>query len=205
MGLTRSRLHKRRVSGGKMSVHRKKKKFELGRIPSNTRLMADKRVRQVRVRGGNVKLRALRLNEGNFSWGSETITRRTKILDVVYNATSNELIRTKTLVKNAILTVDAAPFRDWYQKYYGIALGKKKTGTAEAKDETISKARRRLTSRHCKGRKVDRDFERQFKQGRLLAKITSRPGQVGRADGQLLEGAELLFYQKKMERKSKKK
>jgi len=204
MGLTRSRLHKRRVSGGKMSVHQKKKKYELGRLPANTRLLADKRVRTVRVRGGNVKLRALRLNDGNFSWGSETTTRRAKILDVVYNATSNELIRTKTLVKNAIVSIDAAPFRDWYQKYYGIQLGKKKVEGSKEEAKPSKSVLSRL-ARHCRQRRVDRIFEHQFKQGRLLAKITSRPGQVGRADGQLLEGAELVFYQKKMEKKKTKK
>ena len=36
---------------------------------------------------------------------------------------------------------------------------------------------------------------------RLLARITSRPGQTGRADGYLLEGKELDFYQKKIEKK----
>ena len=37
--------------------------------------------------------------------------------------------------------------------------------------------------------------------GRLYACITSRPGQVGRADGYLLEGKELEFYMKKLEKK----
>mmetsp|Transcript_3925 Transcript_3925/g.5979 ORF Transcript_3925/g.5979 Transcript_3925/m.5979 type:complete len:111 (-) Transcript_3925:20-352(-) len=110
MGITRSRLHKRRVTGGKLAIHRKKKKYEMGRLPANTRLMPDTRVRKVRVRGGNTKFRALRLHEGNFSWGSETITRHVKILDVIYNATSNEMIRTKTLVKGCIVVVDASPF-----------------------------------------------------------------------------------------------
>lgn len=32
-------------------------------------------------------------------------TRKTRILDVVYNASNNELVRTKTLVKNAIVVV----------------------------------------------------------------------------------------------------
>lgn len=32
-------------------------------------------------------------------------TRKTRILDVVYNASNNELVRTKTLVKNAIVLV----------------------------------------------------------------------------------------------------
>merc|ERR1739841_238086 len=49
-----------------------------------------------------------------------------RILDVVYNAVSNELVRTKTLVKNAIVQVDAQPFKQWYLKHYGVELGKKK-------------------------------------------------------------------------------
>lgn len=44
----------------------------------------------------------------------------------------------------------------------------------------------------------------QFKTGRLLACIASRPGQSGRCDGYLLEGTELAFYQKKMQKKKTK-
>jgi len=71
----------------------------------------DIRIRLVRTRGGNRKFRALRINEGTFSWGSENISRKTKVIDVSYNASNNELVRTKTLVKNAIIVVDATPFK----------------------------------------------------------------------------------------------
>jgi small subunit ribosomal protein S8e len=37
--------------------------------------------------------------------------------------------------------------------------------------------------------------------GRILASISSRPGQSGRCDGYLLEGKELEFYIKKIEKK----
>ena len=33
---------------------------------------------------------------------------------------------------------------------------------------------------------------------KLMAKITTRPGQVGIADGYVLEGPELAFYKKKL-------
>ena len=85
-----------------MPVHQKKRKFEMGRQPAMTKIGA-KKVRPVRGRGGNYKYRALTLDAGNFSWGSEQVTRKTRILDVVYNATNNELVRTKTLVKNSIV------------------------------------------------------------------------------------------------------
>ena len=84
----------------------------MARPPAMTKL-APQRIHTLRVRGGNKKYRALRLDQGNFSWGSEGVARKTRIIDVVYNAANNELVRTKTLVKNAIVVIDAAPFRQW--------------------------------------------------------------------------------------------
>ena len=52
--------------------------------------------------------------------------RKTRIIDVVYNASNNELVRTKTLVKNAIVQIDATPFRQWYEAHYAAPLGRKK-------------------------------------------------------------------------------
>lgn len=45
--------------------------------------LGPKRVHEVRVRGGNLKHRAMRLDSGNFAWGSEHVTRKTRIIDVV--------------------------------------------------------------------------------------------------------------------------
>lgn len=44
----------------------------------------------------------------------------------------------------------------------------------------------------------------QFATGRVLAAISSRPGQSGRADGYLLEGPELDFYSKQIQKKKTK-
>jgi ribosomal protein S8E len=41
--------------------------------------------------------------------------RKVRVLDVVYNASNNELLRTKTFVKGAIVLVDAHPFKEWYE------------------------------------------------------------------------------------------
>ena len=49
-----------------------------------------------------------------------------RIIDIVYNACNNELVRTKTIVKNAIVVIDAAPFRQWYEAHYATPLGRKK-------------------------------------------------------------------------------
>ncbi|XP_057963525.1 small ribosomal subunit protein eS8-like [Malania oleifera] len=212
MGISRDSMHKRRATGGKKKAWRKKRKYELGRQPANTKLSSDKTVRRIRVRGGNVKWRALRLDTGNYSWGSEAITRKTRILDVVYNASNNELVRTQTLVKSAIVQVDAAPFKQWYLQHYGVDIGRKKK--AVVKKETIEEGEaataeetkksnhvvRKLEKRQ-KDRRLDSHIEDQFGAGRLFACISSRPGQCGRADGYILEGKELEFYMKKIQRK----
>ena len=106
MGISRDSQHKRRLTGGKKPKHHMKRKFEMGRQMAMTKIGA-KRIHTVRCRGGNLKHRALRLDTGNFSWGSEVCTRKTRILDVVYNASNNELVRTKTLVKGAVVQIDA--------------------------------------------------------------------------------------------------
>merc|ERR1712001_610436 len=181
----------------------KKRKFELGRQKSNTKLAADVRIHMVRTMGGNQKFRALRLNHGNFGWASEGISKTSRIVDVVYNATSNEMVRTKTLVKGAIVVIDATPFRQYYENHYALALGRKK-GYAFDEEETAvlnklsncgEQTKKKYTDRQ-KTSKVEKDLNSQFLQGKLLAKIDSRPGQCGRADGHVLEGEELEFYAK---------
>ena len=199
MGITRSSLHKRRATGGRRPVHRKKRKFELGRPAANTKL-GQKRVRTVRCRGGNLKFRALRLDAGNYSWGSEAVTRKTRILGVVYNASSNELVRTNTLVKNCIVQIDATPFRAWYQQHYGLDLGKKAAKT-EGEEEKKSASVVRKQEKNARNRVIDSHVADQFKAGRLYAAVSSRPGQCGRCDGYILEGRELEFYLKKMQKK----
>ena len=81
-GISRSSRHKRSETGAQRAHYRKKRKFELGRQPASTKL-GPKRVHSVRVRGGNLKHRALRLESGNFAWGSEHVTRKTRIISVV--------------------------------------------------------------------------------------------------------------------------
>merc|ERR1719333_1159777 len=120
MGICRDSRHKRRHTGGKRKSIKKKRKFELGRPMASTK-MGPKRIHLIRTRGGNEKRRAMRLEQGNFSWGTEVSAQKTRILDVVYNASDNDLVRTKTLVKNAIVLVDATPFKLFYIKRYGLS------------------------------------------------------------------------------------
>ena len=204
MSISRNSRHKRRATGGHMPIHKKKRKFEMGRVPTMTKLGA-KKVINVRGRGGNIKRRALRCDSGNFAWGSESMASKTRVLDTVYNATNNELVRTKTLVKNTIVLIDATPFRQWYLKKYDVELNKKKIEESNKAREATKRSgsvKRRLEERQ-KDRVIDQKIADQFTSGRLYAAISSRPGQSGRVDGYILEGKELEFYLKKLERKKK--
>ena len=184
-----------------MPIHKKKKQYESGR-PATLTKIGEKRIRRLRVRGGNYKFKALKLDSGNYSWPSEQVTRKTKVLQVVYNSSNNELVRTNTLVKGSIIQIDATPFRQWYLRHYGVELGKKKQveGAVEVKQSRHVKAN---IAGRVKDRFIDSHVEEQFNQGRLLAIITSRPGQSGRCDGYVLEGKELDFYLRKLDKKSK--
>jgi small subunit ribosomal protein S8e len=190
----------------------------MGRPPSMTKI-GEARIHQVRGRGGNLKLRALRLDSGNFSWGTEVCTRKVRVLDVTYNASNNELVRTKTLVKGAVVLIDAHPFKTWYEGHYGVKIGLKKSAAAAASASGGDDAAGTTTNQPSvdlttvsekiaakfKKRQADRTLEpaldHQFASGRLYAKITSRPGQTGRCDGYVLEGKELAFYQRMMHKK----
>ncbi|KAL2759360.1 hypothetical protein ACRALDRAFT_1074316 [Sodiomyces alcalophilus JCM 7366] len=205
MGISRDSRHKRSASGAKRSFYRKKRAFELGRQGSSTRIGA-KRIHTVRTRGGNHKYRALRLESGNFAWPSEGLTRKTRIIGVVYHPSNNELVRTNTLTKSAVIQIDAAPFRQWYEAHYGQPIGRRRqrqqAAASGAKPEEEAKksssVEKKQAARFAARGKVDPALEKQFEAGRLYAVVSSRPGQSGRCDGYIIEGEELGFYQRKL-------
>ena len=205
MGISRDSRHKRRLTGGNMPIHKKKRAYEKGRPSSNTRL-GDKRIRKLRVKGGNYKFRALRLNTGNFNWASEGIALKTKINNVVYNSSSNEFVRTNTLVKNTIVLVDAAPFKKYLAKHYFGQSDEKFEFNFnwESLDDAKKADAKKKETKYIKRRahtKIETAVQAGIAKGQLLACISSRPGQCGRADGYLLEGKELEFYTRKTEKK----
>ena len=111
-------------------------------------------------------------------------------------------MRTNTLTRSAVVQIDAAPFRQWYEAHYGTSLGRRRQAktakdgeTAEEKKKSKS-VEKKQASRLTAAGKVDAALERQFEAGRLYAVVASRPGQCGRVDGYVLEGEELAFYQR---------
>ena len=73
-------------------------------------------------------------------------------------------VRTQTLVKNAIVVVDATPFKQFYLQHYGVELGTKKKIAAGLLDaEKAEKEEEKSHSKHvnrkhqqrAKGHKID--------------------------------------------------
>ena len=122
---------------------------------------------------------------GNFSWRSECCTRKTRIIDVVYNASNNEMVRTKTLVKNCIVLIDSIPYRQWYESHYALPLkGRKKGAKLTPEEEEIlnkkrSKKIQKKYDERKKNAKISSLLEEQFQQGKLLGKMTSAFGGGG--------------------------
>ncbi|ABW98259.1 rps8 (nucleomorph) [Hemiselmis andersenii] len=189
MGISRDSIHKKRLTGGKKRIWRKKRKHEIGRQGANTKI-GIKQIAKIRVRGGNVKNRALKLDHGNFSLISIAITKKTRILSVVYNSSNNELVRTNTLVKGAIIFIDSSPFKNWAKQNNYIF----------PKEKKIFKNDEKNSPKNLKKEKETNLWE-QINSGKVLARICSRPGQTGRSDGYILEGSELEFYIKKIHKK----
>ena len=122
-----------------------------------------------------------------------------------YNASNNELVRTKALVKNAIIQVDPTPFKAWYEQHYGVKVGVKKAQKKAAAEETAEKKLsnhvQRKQAERQKTRTLDPALDEAFASGRLLCCVSSRPGQSGRCDGYILEGKELEFYAKQLKKR----
>ena len=87
----------------------------------------------------------------------------------------------------------------------GRRLGSKSRRTVWSEDISGVKRSKNVQSKldaRNKGHEVKKNVKSQFQSGRLFALITSRPGQCGRAGWNfILEGKELDFYVKKMQKK----
>ena len=76
-----------------------------------------------------------------------------------------------------------------------------KQGQAVEEVKKSKSIEKKQAARFAATGKVEGSLEKQFEAGRIYAVIASRPGQSGRADGYILEGEELAFYQRKIHHK----
>ncbi len=96
----------RKPSGGKKRPHRKKRKHELGRPPTETRLDVREYRKIIRVRGGNVKVRLKKAVYANVLVPGENKLKRARILGIVENPANPEYSRSGVITKGALLRTE---------------------------------------------------------------------------------------------------
>jgi len=96
----------RKPSGGRNVRDRGKKKFELGRIPAETRI-GDKKLRKIRTRGGNEKLRLANENKINVINPSSNKSEMLEILNVIENEANPNYVRRNIITKGAIVETNS--------------------------------------------------------------------------------------------------
>jgi len=96
----------RKISGGRKRPHRKRRKYELGRYPTETTLdVADKRVIQ-RVRGGNIKVRLKRAADANVVDPETGEAKKVRIIRILESPANREFARRGIIVKGTIILTE---------------------------------------------------------------------------------------------------
>jgi len=99
----------RKISGGRKGRHIKvKRKYWMGRFPTETRIGEQTIVRKIRVRGGNLKLRVKVASFANVIVPGEG-TKKVKIVKLISNPASKDYERRGIITKGAIILTELGP------------------------------------------------------------------------------------------------
>ena len=93
----------RKRTGGRLKHDRNRRKYELGRQPTETEV-DEPRYRTVDVRGNGTKTRALATDVANVSVDGESVTAT--IEDVVENDANPNYVRRNIVTKGAVIETD---------------------------------------------------------------------------------------------------
>jgi len=98
----------KKITGGKKRRHRKvKRKYWMGRYPTNTTL-AEKEKRKIeRVRGGNMKVKLRYATFANVVDPQNNTTKKVKILRIIETPANKELARHGIIVKGTKIETEA--------------------------------------------------------------------------------------------------
>ena len=104
-------------------------------------------------------------------------------------------------MKGCLIQIESTPFKTYFVSKYGKDVLPKVEGEKEEETKMSKTFVKNLAKRD---KFVDPNVAEQLSSGKILARISSRPGQTGRADGYIVEGEELMFYKKKIAKKRSK-
>jgi small subunit ribosomal protein S8e len=96
----------RKENGKRLKPYRKKRRYEYGRFPILTKIGEEEIRYAVRVRGGNIKIKAKKVLYANVYDPEEKKIKKVKILEVIKNPSDRKLDRLKVITKNTIIRTE---------------------------------------------------------------------------------------------------
>jgi len=96
----------RKITGGRRRPHRHNRKYELGRFPALTMVSDKEKREEIRARGGNLKVRAMRVAYANLINPKTGETKKVRIVRVVETSANREYARRNIIVKGAIIETE---------------------------------------------------------------------------------------------------
>lgn len=96
---------RRKQTGSLYKAYRKKKKYELGRLPSLTKV-DKKRTVNIRTRGGNRKVRMLSADTANILDPKTKKYEQVKIKTILENPANRHFVRRNIMTKGSIIDTD---------------------------------------------------------------------------------------------------
>ena len=96
----------KKPTGGRKVMARLKRKYELGRPPTETQLGLVERRKIIRVRGGNIKIRLKKAAYINVAIPGENKAKKLRILEVVETPSNPQLARRNYITKGTIVRTE---------------------------------------------------------------------------------------------------
>ncbi|MDI6723890.1 MAG: 30S ribosomal protein S8e [Methanobacterium sp.] len=96
----------RKPSGGRAKLNKNKRKSELGKSAAETKI-SDRRVKKIRTKGGNKKIRLTNDNKINVVNPQTKKVEVAEILSVIENSANTHFVRRNIITKGAIVETSA--------------------------------------------------------------------------------------------------
>ncbi len=98
-------LRKRKKTGGRRALYRKRRAFERDYYPAETEL-GEISIRKRRVMGGSVKVALTNVDFANVVDPSTAKVQKSKIVNVINNPSSRDYSRRKVITKGAVIETE---------------------------------------------------------------------------------------------------
>lgn len=95
----------RKLTGGKIKLARKKRKYELGSLPVHTRIGKEKK-KIVKTKGGGRKVKAFSVEFANVLDPKTNTAKKVKILDIIENKANPHFVRRGIITKGCVIKTE---------------------------------------------------------------------------------------------------